>query len=86
MITPAYMLRTKGAHFRLVFLAPFRMTATQTRGEAFDADLERLNALYDAIVTAHFDQWFWAANFGTPEEEVDAPMPMSGPLRDGPAG
>lgn len=83
-IVPAYMLRTEGAHFRLTFLAPFQMAATETRGAAFEADLERLNAIYDALVVDHVDQWFWAPNFGPPHAEADAPMPMSGPLRDGP--
>lgn len=83
-IVPAYMLRTAGAHFRLTFLAPFQMTAIETRGATFEADLERLNAIYDGLVVDHFDQWFWAPNFGAPDEEANAPMPMSGPLRDGP--
>ncbi|WP_176695996.1 lysophospholipid acyltransferase family protein [Phenylobacterium immobile] len=82
-IVPAYMLRTHGAHFRLVFLEPFRMTTSDTRGPGFEAELDRLNAVYEAVVIEHFDQWFWAPQFGAREDQADAPAPMSGPLLDG---
>lgn len=83
-IVPAYVARGEGARFHVVFREPFRMTATRAQGPEFEADLERLNAIYEPIVLAHLDQWFWLPNFGAPSEEASAPPPLSGRLLDGP--
>jgi KDO2-lipid IV(A) lauroyltransferase len=81
-IVPSYVVRTDGARFRMVFCEPFRMAGTANRGPVFEADLERLNAVYEAVVLEHLDQWFWTPNFGELDDEAGAPPPMSGALMD----
>lgn len=59
LLIPAYAVRTEGLHFRVTFLPPVDLL----RPAGGEADLlenvARLNAVFEPIVRAHLDQWFW---------------------------
>jgi KDO2-lipid IV(A) lauroyltransferase len=58
VLAPAYVLRTKGAHFVLHIGAPFRPVRTGDRAADLQATAAAIDGAITPIVVANLDQWF----------------------------
>lgn len=64
VVVPAYCLRVDhAARLRVRFLPPLDLVRSGNRADDLAANIARINATIEPLITAHVEQWFYASEF-----------------------
>jgi KDO2-lipid IV(A) lauroyltransferase len=68
LLVPVYMLRTRGAQFRMVVLPAIDPMAEADQGDPIPRTLRRLDRIYTPLVARHASQWYMLAELRLPKD------------------